>query len=281
MELLQSLILGFVQGITEFLPISSSGHLVIFSALYKFFTHQEMAAATSEEVFLDIILHLGTLIAVLFYFRKDVLNILKGLFNSCKTKDFGLKESKLGLFLILGTFFTLLVAYPLKDVSEKLVSNPMIVCALLLITGSVIFLSEVIGAKIQKRDELTWKQTIMIGIAQGVAAFPGISRSGMTISTGLFCGLTRIESARFSFLLSILIIAGTSIFYPILEIDFSVLKGFNWISIFGGFVVAMISGYLCIKYFMRFLNKYSMKIFAYYCFLVGILGFTFFFFVKP
>ena len=281
MELLHSLLLGFVQGLTEFLPVSSSGHLVIFSALYKFFTHQEMAAATSEEVFLDIILHLGTLIAVLFYFRKDVMNIFKGLFDSVKTKDFGSKETKLGLFLILGTFFTLLVAYPLKDISEKLVSSPMIVCGLLLVTATVILLSEIIGAKLQKRDELTWKQAIMVGIAQGIAAFPGISRSGMTISTGLFCGLSRVESARFSFLLSILIIAGTSIFYPILEIDFSVLRGFNWISIFAGFVVAMISGYLCIKYFMRFLNKYSMKIFAYYCFLVGILGFTFFFFVKP
>ena len=279
MEFLHSVILGFVQGLTEFLPISSSGHLVIFSALYKFFTHQELGAATSEEVFLDIILHLGTLIAVLFYFRKDVIDITKGLLNSLKTRDFKSKESKTGLFLILGTFFTLLVAYPLKDFCETLVSSPVIVCCLLLITGTIILTSEIVGAKIEKRDELTWKQAITIGIAQGLAAFPGISRSGMTISTGLFCGLTRVESARFSFLLSILIIAGTSIFYPILEIDFSVLKGFNWLSIFGGFIVAIISGYLCIKYFMQFLNRYSMKVFAYYCFLVGILGFIFFRFI--
>ena len=280
MELLHSLILGFVQGLTEFLPVSSSGHLVIFSALYKFFTHKEMAAATSEEVFLDIILHLGTLIAVLFYFRKDVIAILKGIFGAVKTKDFSQKESKLGLFLILGTFFTLLVAYPLKDFSEKLISSPMIVCGLLLITATVILLSEIIGAKLQKRTELNWKQAILIGIAQGIAAFPGVSRSGMTISTGLFCGLNRVESARFSFLLSILIIAGTSIFYPVLEIDFSVLKEFNWSAIAGGFVVSMVSGYLCIKYFMQFLNKYSMKIFAYYCYFVGILGFAFFFLIK-
>lgn len=279
MEFLHSVILGFVQGLTEFLPISSSGHLVIFSALYKFFTHQELGAATSEEVFLDIILHLGTLIAVLFYFRKDVIDIAKGLLNSLKTRDFKSKDSKTGLFLILGTFFTLLVAYPLKDFCETLVSSPVIVCCLLLITGTIILTSEIVGAKIEKRDELTWKQAIIIGIAQGLAAFPGISRSGMTISTGLFCGLTRVESARFSFLLSILIIAGTSIFYPILEIDFSVLKGFNWLSIFGGFIVAIISGYLCVKYFMQFLNKYSMKVFAYYCFLVGILGFIFFRFI--
>lgn len=279
MEFLHSVILGFVQGLTEFLPISSSGHLVIFSALYKFFTHQELGAATSEEVFLDIILHLGTLIAVLFYFRKDVIDITKGLLNSLKTRDFKSKESKTGLFLILGTFFTLLVAYPLKDFCETLVSSPVIVCCLLLITGTIILTSEIVGAKIEKRDELTWKQAITIGIAQGLAAFPGISRSGMTISTGLFCGLTRVESARFSFLLSILIIAGTSIFYPILEIDFSVLKGFNWLSIFAGFIVAIISGYLCIKYFMQFLNRYSMKVFAYYCFLVGILGFIFFRFI--
>ena len=280
MEFLHSIILGFVQGLTEFLPISSSGHLVIFSALYKFFTHQEMGAATSEEVFLDIILHLGTLIAVLFYFRKDVLNIIKGLFNSIKTKDFKSKESKTGLFLILGTFFTLLVAYPLKDFCESLISHPMIVCCLLLVTGTIILTSEIIGAKIEKRDELTWKQAVAIGIAQGLAAFPGISRSGMTISTGLFCGLTRVESARFSFLLSILIIAGTSIFYPILEIDFSVLKEFHWLSIFAGFVVSMISGYLCIKYFMQFLNKYSMKVFAYYCYFIGVLGFIFFMMVR-
>ena len=280
MEFLHSILLGFIQGLTEFLPISSSGHLVIFSALYKFFTHQEMGAATEEEVFLDIILHLGTLIAVLFYFRKDVTNIIKGLLGSIKTKDFTSKDSKLGLFLILGTFFTLLVAYPLKDFCETLVSSPRIVCCLLLITGSIILASEIIGAKLQKREELTWKQAITIGIAQGLAAFPGISRSGMTISTGLFCGLSRIESARFSFLLSILIIAGTSIFYPILEIDFSVLKGFHWLSIFAGFFVSIISGYLCVKYFMAFLNKYSMKVFAYYCFFIGIMGFLFFSFIK-
>ncbi len=279
MELLHSVILGFVQGLTEFLPISSSGHLVIFSALYKFFTNQELGVATSEEIFLDIILHLGTLIAVLFYFRKDVLDIAKGLFNSLKTKDFTSKESKTGMFLILGTFFTLLMAYPLKDFCETLVSSPMIVCCMLLATGTIILVSEIVGTKLEKKDIITWKHAIMIGIAQGLAIFPGISRSGMTISTGLFCGLTRVESARFSFLLSILIIAGASIFYPILEIDFSILKGFNWISILGGFVVAIISGYLCIKYFMQFLNKYSMKVFAYYCFLVGILGFIFFRFI--
>ena len=279
MEIWHSVILGFVQGITEFLPISSSGHLVIFSALYKFFTQQEITTATSEEIFLDIILHLGTLIAVIFYFRKDITDIAKGLFDSLKTKDFKSKESKIGLCLILGTFFTILTAYPLKDFCEVLVSSPKIVCCILLITGTIILTSEIVGTKLEKRDELTWKQAIIIGIAQGLAAFPGISRSGMTISTGLFCGLTRVESARFSFLLSILIIAGASIFYPILEIDFSVLKGFNWISILGGFAVAIISGYLCIKYFMQFLNKYSMKVFAYYCFLVGILGFIFFRFV--
>jgi undecaprenyl-diphosphatase len=271
--------MGIIQGLTEFLPISSSGHLVIVSSLYKLIAGHEFAVANGEEVFLDIILHVGTLVAVFIYFWKDITQILEAFVKAVKTKDFSSMEAKLPLYLVVGTFFTIVVAYPLKDISEKLISSPAVVGGFLILTGIVLFLSEKIAQKINLTDKIDMKKSIIIGLAQGLAAFPGLSRSGMTISAGLMAGLDRMSSARYSFLLSILIIAGTSIFYPILEIEPSSMLIFNWKAIIIGFFVSLTVGYFCIKYFLKFLSKYSMNVFAYYCFVAGlvtIVGFGFF-----
>lgn len=283
MTIFHTVLLAIIQGLTEFLPVSSSGHLVITSSLYKVLTGNELIVASGEEIFTDIILHVGTLVAVVYYFRQDIINMMKAFCSACKTKDFSSLDSKMPIYMVLGTFFTVIIAYPLNEFCEKMVSSPAIVGVFIVITGFILFLSEQISKKTQNNSEcnkITLKQALIIGIAQGIAACPGISRSGMTICAGLLTGLNRVTAARYSFLLSILIILGSSIFYPILKLDSNEVLAFNWTSILIGFIVSIFVGYFCVKYFMQFLNKYSMKCFAYYCWIVGFCAIIFFNFVK-
>lgn len=281
MNLIQAVFMGLIQGLTEFLPVSSSGHLVLTSSLYKYFTNSEFLINNGEEVFFDIVLHLGTLLAVVIFFKDDIIKIIKAFLNACFKKDFSDPEAKMSLFILGGTFFTILFAFPIKEVSEKLINLPWLVGIFLFITGCILYMSEWVSQKIkEKSDTLDWKKAILIGIAQGLAALPGISRSGSTIATGIFLGLDRVTCARYSFLLSIPIIVGASIFYPILELNLHEILNYNWVSIIVGFIVSFISGYFCIKYFLKFLGKHSMKVFAYYCWVVGIAMFVFFKFIA-
>ena len=277
MNLIQAIIMGLMQGLTEFLPVSSSGHLVLTSSLYKFFTHKDFVTGGNEEVVFDIILHLGTLLAVILFFKDDIIKITKSFFNACLKKDFSDPEAKLAVFILIGTFFTILVAYPLKVVSESLINLPYIVGIFIFITGCILYLGEWAAEKIAtKKDKVDLKTAIILGIAQGLASIPGISRSGSTISTGIFLGLDRVACARYSFLLSLPIIVGASIFYPILELDLHEFLNFNLLAFAVGFIVSFVSGYFCIKYFLQFLGKHSMKVFAYYCWTVGVFMFVFF-----
>ena len=277
MNLIQAILMGIVQGLSEFLPISSSAHLVFTSNFYKVFKGIEIVQSSNEEVFFDIMVHLGTLIAVLIFFRKDIINIIKAMWNALKTRDWSDNEAKLGLYIIIGTFLTILLAYPLNEVAEKLVYSPSIVGILLFFTGFTLLYSEYKSKKIEtKKSQIDLKSSIFIGLAQGLAALPGFSRSGWTIATGLFFGLDRVTAARYSFLLSIPIILGASMVYPLVKIDIAEAVQYNWTSIIVGTIVSGIVGYLCIKYFMKFISKFSLAIFGYYCIIVGILTAGFF-----
>lgn len=277
MNFIQAILMGIVQGLSEFLPISSSAHLVFTSNFYKVFKGIEIVQSSNEEVFFDIMLHLGTLIAVLIFFRKDVINILKAMLQALKTKNWSNTEAKLGLFIVLGTFVTIALALPINEVAEKLVYSPSIVGMLLFITGFTLLYSEYKSNKIEeKKQELNLKTSILIGLAQGLAALPGFSRSGWTIATGLFCGLDRITAARYSFLLSIPIILGASMVYPLVKIDIHEALQYNWEAIIAGTLVSAVVGYICIKYFMKFISKFSLAIFGYYCIIAGIATSIFF-----
>ncbi len=286
MHIIQSILMGIVQGLSEFLPISSSAHLVFTSNFYKVFKGIEIIEQSNEEVFFDIMLHLGTLIAVLIFFREDVWKITKALyrytFNHSKfisqSDECEIQKAKLGFYIILGTIITICLALPLNDFAEHLVFHPSIVGGLLIITGGTLFLSEYLSKKREEKSEnLNIKQAILMGLAQGIAVLPGFSRSGWTIATGLFAGLNRQTAARYSFLLSIPIILGASMVYPLIKIDFNEIITYNWISIIIGTVVSAIVGYLCIKYFMKFISKFSLNIFGYYCVIMGILTTIFFY----
>ncbi len=277
MNLIQAILMGIVQGLSEFLPISSSAHLVFTSNFYKVIKNIPIVQSSNEEVFFDIMVHLGTLIAVIIFFRKDIIKILKAMWHALKNKNWSDKEAKIGLFIIAGTVITIALALPINEIAEKLVYKPAIVGGLLFITGFTLLYSEYKSKKLEeKTDNVNLKTSILIGLAQGLAALPGFSRSGWTIATGLFCGLDRITAARYSFLLSIPIILGASMVYPLVKIDVAEAIGYNWMAIITGTIVSGITGYLCIKYFMKFISKFSLAIFGYYCILAGIATAVFF-----
>ena len=247
MNFIQAVLMGIVQGLSEFLPISSSAHLVFTSNFYKVFKGIEIVQHSNEEIFFDIMLHFGTLIAVLIFFRKEIAEILKALWQGVKSKDFSDKNAKLGLYIILGTVITVAVALPMEKVAEKLVYSPAIVGILLVITGFVLFYSEYRSKKTPVKTQVDLKTSIFVAIAQGIAALPGFSRSGWTIATGLFNGLDRLSAARYSFLLSIPIILGASMVYPFIKIDLHEALTYNWSAIAAGTLVSGLVGYAWIK----------------------------------
>ena len=276
MDLIQSVLMGIVQGLSEFLPISSSAHLVFTSNFYKVFKGIEIVQESNQEVFLDIMLHLGTLIAVLIFFRKEIMEILKALYFGLKNKDYSSKDFKTGVYIILGTFITVLIAFPLNEVAELLVFKPAVVGILLIFTGCLLIFSEWYGKRVKDKKDITLKSSILIAVAQGLAALPGFSRSGLTIATGLLSGHDRTVAARYSFLLSIPIILGASMVYPLIKLDFAEVVTYNWIAIIAGTIVSAIVGYLCIKYFLKFVGRFSLGIFGYYCLIMGIVTAVFF-----
>lgn len=268
MQTLQAVIMGAFQGLTEFLPVSSSGHIVLSSAIYKLITGISIDTVTSEEIFFDILIHLSTLFAVIIYFFKDIKNLLSGFICAVKEKNYSSKDFKFCVYILIATLITCIMGFFIKDIAHKLTENPFIVSIFLIITGGILFLSEKFKSK---EGEMNLKTSLIVGFFQGLAIFPGISRSGMTISSAVFKGIKRQEAAKFSFILSIPIILIASLIYPLMTFDIKDIKDFNYFAIISGMIVSFVIGYICIKYFMKFLEKNTLKGFAYYCFIVGII----------
>ncbi len=276
MDLIQAVLMGIVQGLSEFLPISSSAHLVFTSNFYKVFKGIEVVHNSNQEIFADIMMHLGTLVAVLIYFRKEIFEIVKALYIGIKTKDYSSRDFKLGVYIILGTVITVLIAYPLNEIAGGLVFKPEIVGIILVVTGLLLLFSEFLAKKYVNKTDINMKNSVLIAIAQGLAALPGFSRSGLTIAAGLLSGMDRNVAARYSFLLSIPIILGASIAYPLLKLNYHEVIAYNWTAIIAGTVVSGLVGYVCIKYFLKFVTKFSLAIFGYYCIIVGLFAVIFF-----
>ena len=274
MHTLQAVITGAIQGLSEFLPISSSAHIVFSNELYELITKTNVLQEVSqEEIFFNIMVHLATLFAVVIYFFKDLKKIFKDYLLSIKDKNFKDDNFKLVNYIMLTTVITGVIGLLIKDKVEQLISDPQTICFLLLITGLILLFSE----KFYKGDKkLSLKTAIFVAIAQGLAVFPGFSRSGLTISCAIFNGMNRVEAARFSFLMSIPVIFLASLIYPLFELDFASIATFNHKAIILGFLTSFVVGYLCIKYFMKLLGQLSLRIFGYYCLIVGCVMFGLF-----
>jgi undecaprenyl-diphosphatase len=253
MEILEYLFLGLVQGLGEFLPISSTAHLILVP---YFFGWQDPGLA------FDVALHLGTLIAVVSFFWKDWLNIFKlALENKSKIQfdqknDFN--EKTLWL-LVLATLPGILAGYFLEARAETIFRSPLIIAATLFSLGLVLYLADKYLQHKKSIKQINWKDVLVIGFSQAVAIIPGVSRSGATITAGLFLGLSRQSAARFSFLLSTPIILGATIF----KLPELFQSGINW-AIILGVLVSAISGYLAIKYLLLFIEKIGYGIFFWY-----------------
>jgi undecaprenyl-diphosphatase len=260
LNLLESIILGLVQGLTEFLPISSSGHLVIVERLFRI---------ESGHLVFEVLVHLGTLLAVVMYFRKRLLVILKSILPFLRqSRSAGEKGRRYFWFLILGTVPAALVGFLLEDYIELAFASPRWASGMLLVTAAIL-----LATKLPTRQDrpLNSKRTILIGLAQALAIMPGISRSGSTISAGIFAGLERSEAAEFSFMLSIPAILGATVLkMP----DFlASLSDQNLLIIYlAGAVTAAFVGYISIAYLMAVIRKGKFFWFGVYCAAVGILG---------
>jgi len=261
MNLIEAIILGIVQGITEFAPISSSAHLVIVPHLFGW---------KQPLLFFFVVLHLGTLVAVTCYFRSELSQLLLAFINSVKTQSVEDDPfARLAWFIILGTIPAAVLGYLFNDFFEALFESPYAVSCSLLITGLVMILSERLGRQKRNMNKINLSDSMVIGIAQALAITPGISRSGITISAGLLKGLKRESAARFSFLLSFPIILGVFI-QELIKVGFKI-KAIDIIPLLVGFLASAASGYLCIKYLLRYLQNRKLTVFAYYCFVLGIL----------
>jgi len=263
MTYLQALILGIIQGITEFLPISSSGHLVIAPFLLGW-------ELPEEQIFpFDVLVQFSTLFALLIYYRRDIIQIVKKMISGIKTKDpFGTVEAKVGWLTLLATIPAGLIGLLLKEVISDAFTNPRLAAASLLFTAILLFLSEKFGKKNRDIDQLNWKDAIAMGGAQALAVFPGISRSGSTISGGLGRNLHRKTAGQFAFLMAIPIMAAAGFLSLFDLLKMTDIDGFFGIMAVG-FFTAGIVGFFSIKWLLKYINNHSLVPFALYCALVG------------
>jgi undecaprenyl-diphosphatase len=261
MDYIYSTILAIVQAVTEFLPISSTGHLVI---LHKF-----LPSPLLDSLTFDVVLHLGTLIALVIYFWKDLVKIAKSFFYSlfCHSQ-YQQEEGQLWWQIILGTIPALLVGYFLNDLVEQKFRSALIVIIMLIAGGVLFIIFEKSGAKKRDLSSLTVSDVLLIGLAQAFALLPGLSRSGITIVAGLARGLSRKEAARFSFLMAVPVIFLAAI-KRITQISLSD-SSFIFVFILGAATAALI-GYFTIKYLLRFLENNSLISFAVYRFILAAL----------
>ena len=267
MDILQAIFIGLVQGLTEFLPVSSSAHLIFA---------QNLLGISEPELAFDVLLHLGTLLAVIGYFFKDILKMIKAFFLSLadifkgKFKK-GFKEDpykKLAWMVIVGTIPVGIVGMTFKTEIESLFGFPAIAAFFLLITGLLLYVSQRLNVGAKDIKDSSIKEAILVGIGQACAIIPGLSRSGTTISSGLLIGFDKEFAAKFSFILAIPAILGATV---------TQLKGIgsglasNLIPYVLGFLVALISGYLAISILLKIIKEKKLDIFAYYCWIVGAI----------
>lgn len=264
LDIIKAILLGIVQGLTEFLPISSSGHLLLGQKFLDF----EMPGISFE-----VMLHLGTLFAVIIYFHKDILQICGSFFTVSNDEKFR-QRRKFGILLLVATIVTGIIYFIFKDVIESIFDsgsnfNIYVVCIFLSVTGFMNVVSDKMTKNRDSAHELGYFKAMIIGLGQAFALNPGISRSGATITFGLLVGLKREQVATFSFLLSIPAILGATVSeLP----ELAQLPKSDMIYYLAGAFSAFVTGYLVISFLIRMLQKRKMKVFAYWCWAVAIVS---------
>jgi len=262
----QSIVLGIIQGASEFLPISSSGHLVLAPALFGWEIPQR------EAFIFDVLVQVATLTAVIVYYWQDLLTIFAAFFrNLIAGHPFQEPEARLGWYLLLSTIPAGVAALLFKDTLEAAFSNPRSAAFFLLGTSAFLLLGEATGKRTRSIASVSWLDSLLIGIFQVFALFPGISRSGSTITGGLLRGFNRESSARYSFLMAVPVMSAAGVLA-----GYDLVRSPDLISnlpvYLAGFISAAIVGYLAIRWLIAYLSKQSLYLFVIYCAAMG-LGF--------
>lgn len=257
----QIIVLAVVQGLTEFLPISSSAHLILVPVLTGW---------PDQGLAFDVVVHLGTLTAVVWYFRKDVTQLSVDWTQSCLKKE-TVGESRLAWMVILGTIPVAVIGLLLHDFVDHSLRSPIVIAWATIGFGLLLGLADFVGKNKNTKSEykLSWKNAATIAFSQVLALIPGTSRSGITMTAGLFTGLTRQAAARFSFLLSIPVILMAGSYKTLKLIQEG--NGADWFSIGLGYALSALSAYVCIHYFMKMLERIGMTPFVIYRVAQGII----------
>jgi len=253
-QLIKTIILGLIQGLTEWLPISSTGHL-------KLAEHFLFPEAPIPILF-DVALHIGTLIVVLLFFRMDV----KGILSALAHLDFKTEHGKLIPLIIVGTIPTVLIGLAFGGLIENVFQSVFPIAIAFIICGIMLYSAK---AGKEKTDSIDYLSALIIGTAQGIAIVPGISRSGATIAVALLLGVKREKAFKFSFLLSIPAILGALGLTVYKEFDMLASAGLGWTEIIAGMAVTMFVGYFALKLLWKILAKQKFHFFAFYCWLLG------------
>ena len=262
MEIIKVIILGIVQGFTEFLPISSSGHLVLAAEILNY---------TEEGIAFEVFVHFGTLLSVLIVFRNEIIKMISAPYRVWvrKENDSEIKEFlNWDFYVIIGTLPAAIIGLLFKDEIESLFSSIFLVLIMLTITGSVMFVSQFIK---NRNIKLNINRSLLIGIAQACAILPGISRSGSTIVTGMALGIDREKAAKFSFILSIPAILGATVL-KVNDLMASQTTNIELMNLIIGTVISCISGYIAILWLLDFVKKGRLQWFGYYCYLIAFFG---------
>jgi len=272
-NIFDAIFLGLIQGITEVLPISSSGHLVLVPWFFNF---------EDPGLSFDVALHMGTLVAIIAYFRADVLAIIKSFLRTLKTRQIKSFDDKLPYYILLATVPGVFAGYFLNDLAEKAFRSPLLIAFTTFFFGLILLVAEKSSQKnpdvavgipagnrsVGKKFEFnTAKSSFLTGLAQAIAIIPGTSRSGITISAGMFQGFTREAAARFSFLMSIPIILGAGL----VEIRKIPVHDFSTTIFWAGLISAIIASFISVKFLMSFVKNHKLNIFAYYRFGLALI----------
>lgn len=261
-EILKAILLGVVQGLTEFLPVSSTAHLRIIPS---FFGWGDIGASYTA------VIQVGTMIAIILYFRSDLMNMTKAMMLSIKTKDFKSKDTRLLLMIIIGTIPIVIAGFLLKDLIRHQFRNMYIVAASLIFFSIILMIADRFTKKKIDLNSITYKDGIIIGIFQAMALIPGASRSGSTISGAFFRNMTREDAARFSFLLSIPAVLLSGV-YELFSQRATLLSGESAVlSLVIATVVSGVVGYWSIWFLLSYIKKHSMMLFVIYRVVFGIL----------
>lgn len=259
MDLFQIIALAILQGLTEFLPISSSAHLILLPILANW---QDQGLA------FDVAVHVGTLTAVIFYFRQTLSTLLIDWWHSVLERQL-IGDSRLAWAVLFGTIPVGLAGLFLGDFVELYLRSPLVIAATTVIFGLLLGWADWKGKQQRTEHQLTWQDVLIVGIAQAVALIPGSSRSGITMTAGLILGLSRNAAARFSFLLSIPVIflAGSLKTIELIQSNINT----DWFALISGASLSALSAYLCIHFFLKLLEKIGMWPFVIYRLLLGVI----------